>query len=65
ICMCCYVCMLHMLCRFVCVCVLLFLWPSYRHIQVVFFDTFLSSTTFSVSFLDIKKLISIITMLRA
>ncbi|XP_025753236.1 uncharacterized protein LOC112841955 [Oreochromis niloticus] len=39
--------------------------PHQRHIQVVFFDTFLSSTTFSVGFLDIKKLISIITMLRA
>ncbi|XP_019208925.1 proline-rich protein 36-like [Oreochromis niloticus] len=39
--------------------------PHQRHIQVVFFDTFLSSTTFSVSFLDIKRLISIITILRA
>ncbi|XP_039464050.1 uncharacterized protein LOC120437549 isoform X2 [Oreochromis aureus] len=39
--------------------------PHQRHIQVVFFDTFLSSTTFSVSFLDIKKLIQTVIMLRA
>ncbi|XP_019206830.1 uncharacterized protein LOC102078479 [Oreochromis niloticus] len=39
--------------------------PPQRHLQVVFFDSFLSSTTLSVSFLDIKRLILIITMLRA
>ncbi|CAI5637975.1 unnamed protein product [Oreochromis niloticus] len=39
--------------------------PHQRHLQVVFFDSFLSSTTLSVSFLDTKRLISIITMLRA
>ncbi|XP_026032652.1 calphotin-like [Astatotilapia calliptera] len=38
--------------------------PHQRHMQVVFFDSFLSSITSSVSFLDIKRLISIITTLR-
>ncbi|XP_065326755.1 dapper homolog 3-like [Pelmatolapia mariae] len=39
--------------------------PHMRHIQVVFFDNYLSSTTFSTSFLDIDKLIHIVTELRA
>ncbi|CAI5653227.1 unnamed protein product [Oreochromis niloticus] len=39
--------------------------PHMRHIQVVFFDNYLSSTTFSTSFLDIDKLIRIVTELRA
>ncbi|KAL4007329.1 hypothetical protein ACER0C_001181 [Sarotherodon galilaeus] len=39
--------------------------PHKRHIQVVLFDNYLSSTTFSVSFLDIAKLIQIVTVLRA
>ncbi|XP_039475430.1 endochitinase A-like [Oreochromis aureus] len=39
--------------------------PHKRHIQVVFFDNYLSSTTFSMSCLDIDKLIQIVTELRA
>ncbi|XP_042072760.1 uncharacterized protein KIAA0754-like [Haplochromis burtoni] len=39
--------------------------PHLRHMQVVFFDAFLSSTTCSMSFLDIAKLIQIVTVLRA
>ncbi|XP_042077607.1 uncharacterized protein KIAA0754-like [Haplochromis burtoni] len=39
--------------------------PHQRHMQVVFFDAFLSSTTCSMSFLDIARLIQIVTVLRA
>lgn len=40
-------------------------YPHKRHIQVVFFDNYLSSTTISMSFLDIERLTQIVTVLRA